>query len=107
MSVPFWESTLGSGACVRGGAKAGLSLCCTHLRFLTRYGTSIAFRNGMNSEMNTGKAAGSEAAANLGSIPLSSAGPVRAEMERVNLDMEGVRAMRHHLHELANVFTGV
>ena len=25
---------------------------CNHLRFLTQFGTRIAFRNGMNSEMN-------------------------------------------------------
>lgn len=67
-------------------------MCCNHLRFLTRIGTRIAFRNGVNSEMNTTKASGSPATAEIGSVML---------------DSEGVRLMRHRLHELANVFTGV
>jgi hypothetical protein len=33
--------------------------------------------------------------------------PALAEIGSVMLDGEGVRAMRHRLHELANVFTGV
>jgi len=46
----------------------------------------------MNSEMNTSDANGSPAIANHG---------------LVILDSSGVRDMRHRLHELANVFTGV
>lgn len=46
----------------------------------------------MNSEMNSSEAGGSGAMANLG---------------RVTLSQDGVQVMRHHLHELANVFTGV
>lgn len=46
----------------------------------------------MNSEMNTGEAGGSGAMVNLGGVTLT---------------QDGVQAMRHSLHELANVFTGV
>jgi hypothetical protein len=46
----------------------------------------------MNSEMNTAAGNSSSVIANLGTVVL---------------DSEGIRAMRHHLHELANVFTGV
>lgn len=46
----------------------------------------------MNSEGNTGKAGASGADVSLGSVSLT---------------QDGVRAMRHNLHELANVFTGV
>ncbi len=46
----------------------------------------------MNSEMNTSEANGSPVIANHGLVILDSA---------------GVRDMRHRLHELANVFTGV
>jgi len=46
----------------------------------------------MNSEMNTSKAGSPGAMANLG---------------HVNLNTQGVQTMRHCLHELANVFTGV
>lgn len=77
-------------------------MSCNHLRFLTQYGTRIAFRNGMNSEMNPGKPDSSAITANLGSINLG-----HIDLEQVNLSREGVRAIRHCLHELANVFTGV
>jgi hypothetical protein len=63
--------------------------CFNHLRFLTRFGTRIAFHNGVNSEMNTG----------------ASASP--GSMDGVILDGKSVRAMRFQMHELANVFTGV
>lgn len=46
----------------------------------------------MNSEMNSSEAGGSGAMANLGCV---------------TLNHDGVQAMRHNLHELANVFTGV
>jgi hypothetical protein len=59
------------------------------LRFLTQFGTRIAFHNGVNSEMNT------------------SASPMQGSMDGIILDAESVRAMRFRMHELANVFTGV
>jgi hypothetical protein len=52
----------------------------------------IAFRNGVNSEMNMTNASGFPVVDNLGGVIL---------------DGDGVRAMRHRLHELANAFTGV
>jgi len=70
----------------------GNCLSCNHLQFLTQFGTRIALRNDMNSEMNPTEASCSPALANPG---------------LVILDRSGVGAMRHCLHELANVFTGV
>jgi hypothetical protein len=61
------------------------------LRFLTQFGTRIAFQNGVNSEMNTS----------------ASASPVPGSMDGIILDGESVLAMRFRMHELANVFTGV
>ena len=46
----------------------------------------------MNSEMNA---------------PESSVSPVTGKLSTVLLDVSEVQAMRHRLHELANVFTGV
>jgi nitrogen-specific signal transduction histidine kinase len=46
----------------------------------------------MNSEMNTNEASGS---------------PVMETLQSVILENGEVQAMRHRLHELANVFTGV
>jgi hypothetical protein len=67
-------------------------LLCNDLRFLTRYGTRIALEYGVNSEMNTNDGNGS---------------PLAAKHCTVILDSSEVQAMRHRLHELANVFTGV
>jgi hypothetical protein len=76
--------------CYRGNPSCN-SWCCNHLRFLTRFGTRIAFHNGVNSEMNTN--------ANVSSVP--------GNVDGVILDSESVRAIRFRMHELANVFTGV
>jgi hypothetical protein len=62
-----------------------------HLRFLTQFGTRIAFQNGVNSEMNTS----------------ASASPMPGSMDGIILNGESVQAMRFRMHELANVFTGV
>jgi hypothetical protein len=61
------------------------------LRFLTQFGTRIAFQNGVNTEMNT----------NAGNPELP------GKLDGIVLDGDSVRAMRHNMHELANVFTGV
>jgi hypothetical protein len=62
------------------------------LHFLTRFGTRIALGNGVNSETN----------------PIHSDGlPMTAKLGAVLLDSSEVQTMRHRLHELANVFTGV
>jgi hypothetical protein len=75
-----------------GGERAQNSFRCHHLRFLTRFGTCIAFQNGVNSEMNTNA---------------QSASSMAGQVESVLLDSERVRAIRHGLHELANALTGV
>jgi hypothetical protein len=54
--------------------------------------TRIAFRNGMNSEMN---------------IKKTSASPEMGSMGVFILDQGAAQAMRRSLHELANVFTGL
>jgi hypothetical protein len=66
----------------------------------------------MNSEMNTGdpvsfETIGHVGAAAAGSVELGGIELDRVAMERVLMDREGVRQMRHCLHELANVFTGL
>ncbi len=68
------------------------ALCCNHLRFLTQFGTCIALRASMDSERNTDDPVAFGANVSPGSVRLT---------------QDGVRAMRHNLHELANVFTGV
>jgi hypothetical protein len=62
------------------------------LQFLTRFGMCIALGYGVNSDTNIRDGHGS---------------PERAKHCAVILDSSEVRAMRHQLHELANVFTGV
>jgi hypothetical protein len=62
------------------------------LRFLTQFGTRLAIQIGVNSEMNSTGTGGTSAP---------------GDIQSVTLDADGVRAMRHRLHELANVFTGV
>jgi hypothetical protein len=69
-----------------------IPLCCSNLRFLTRFGTCIALGYGVNSDMNFRDGHGS---------------PEAAKHCAVILDSSEVQAMRHQLHELANVFTGV
>jgi hypothetical protein len=59
----------------------------------------------MNSEVNPSDAGGSGAMANL--VASEHAKPDGIHPDGVNLNREGVLAMRHSLHELANVFTGV
>ena len=82
------------GWCGRyGGVRSGWKpFPCNHLRFITRFGTRIAFSTGVNSETNQTNA---------------SVIPVVDNFGGVILDGDGVRAMRHRLHELANAFTGV
>jgi nitrogen-specific signal transduction histidine kinase len=66
------------------------------LRFLTRFGTRIAFKDGVT-EMNITEMNVTEA----------NASPVMAALGSISLDSSEVQAMRHRIHELANVFTGV
>ncbi len=63
----------------------------------------------MNSEMNTGETGNSGAIAKLGNVSLGSVilNQDRANSGDISLGREGVQIMRHSLHELANVFTGV
>lgn len=71
----------------------GKSLSWRYLRFPTQFGTRIALRECVNSEMNTTEASNSPIPAGFsGSITMSNS---------------AVLTMRHDLHELANVFTGV
>jgi hypothetical protein len=67
-------------------------LICNDLQFLTQFGTRIALESGVNSEMNTSDTNGS---------------PQAAKPCAIMLDGSEVQAMRHRLHELANVLTGV
>jgi len=84
-----------------------IPLFLIHLRFLIQNGTVIAFRNGMNSEMNPQEMGNLGAMANLGAVNLERANLDPSSLDRANLDGEGVLSMRRRLHELANVFTGV
>jgi hypothetical protein len=75
----------------------------------------------MNSEMNTSGMGGSEAIANPGGIGLPEVNSDQVTLgqvslhqaldhvasEQTTLDRELMQAIRHCLHELANVFTGV
>ena len=61
----------------------------------------------MNSEMNTSEASGSGAMANLDGANLGGVDLNQVTLGHLNLEDEEVLAMRHSLHELANVFTGV
>jgi hypothetical protein len=61
------------------------------LRFLIRFGTRIAFQNGVNFETNM--------SAKASSMP--------GKVEGVILDGDSVRRIRCCTHELANVLTGV
>jgi hypothetical protein len=91
-SVPFRKSSPFQYHSFKTLQLASKPLSCKHLRFLTRYGTRIAFRYGMNSEMN---------------MKESSAPPAMEGLGVCILNEGAVRAMRHSLHELANVFTGL
>jgi hypothetical protein len=91
-SVPLWESRWNERSWRDFLQSVPKSLPCNHLRFLIQFGTLIALRNGVNTEMNVTEASGSPAMVGLGSAIL---------------DSSGVQSMRHNLHELANVFTGV
>jgi hypothetical protein len=64
---------------------------CNDLRFLTRIGARIAYQFGVNSEMNNA----------------AHAAPLKSNPPAVLLDGAEAQSMRHRLHELANVFTGV
>jgi hypothetical protein len=66
----------------------------------------------MNSEMNPQEMGNPGAMANLDGVNLGCVNLPHADLGgsnliHANLDGEGVLAMRHRLHELANVFTGV
>jgi hypothetical protein len=82
-----------SGEWGRTGALGGGKLLSGNdLHFLTQNGTRIALGNGVNSETN----------------PVHFKGlPMTAKPSAVLLGSSEVQAMRHRLHELANVFTGV
>jgi hypothetical protein len=90
--VPFRESLPLRVSSCNNLSLARNSLFCNYLRFLTRFGTRIAFRNGMNSEMN---------------IKEAGASPEMGSVGGFLLEQGAVHAMRRCLHELANVFTGL
>lgn len=88
----MWELSreyAGAVGCLQNGWKP---LICNDLQFLTRFGTCIALKYGVNFDRNPIDGNGS---------------PLAAKLCTVILDRSEVQAMRHQLHELANVFTGV
>ena len=90
---------------VQTGSEAGIARCAVdaavfapdvcnwpyinHLRFLSQFGTRLAFQNGVETEMNANGAAPSN------------------EPQGIWLSDQSVRQMRSQLHELANTLTGV